>query len=87
MNYYFFQINKAGWINCDKFRQDVKREALLVKESSRVKDSAVYAIFPSSNSIIRFNRNDFGELTKQSFPRGEKVMIVGWQVQNGGDIK
>ena len=83
MNYYFFQVNQAGWINCDRFSGNNDRELLVVNENSKTKESAVYAIFKSSNSIIRLNRNKLGEIYQQRFPRGEKVMIVGWQVQNG----
>ncbi|MGK0366594.1 MAG: hypothetical protein ACI85O_003669 [Saprospiraceae bacterium] len=83
MNYYFFQINQSGWINCDKFSGNPDRELLVVNENSKTKESAVYAVFTASNSIIRLNRNELGEINKQSFPRGEKVMIVGWQVKDG----
>ena len=83
MNYYFFQVNVAGWINCDKFSRNTDRELLVVNENKKTTESAVYAVFPDMNSIIRLNRNEFGEINKQSFPRGEKVTIVGWQVQNG----
>lgn len=83
MNYYFFQINQTGWINCDKFNKAIEREPLFVSESSQTKESAVYAIFPEMNSIIRLNRNTSGKINKQSFPRGEKVMVIAWQVRDG----
>jgi len=83
MNYYFFQINQAGWINCDKFSGNMERELLVVNENRQTKESAVYAVFPSSNSIIRLNRNELGKINRQNFPRGEKVLVVGWQVENG----
>ena len=83
MNYYFYQINQTGWINCDKFNKNNDREPLFVHESSQTKESAVYAIFPEMNSIIRLNRNQSGSISEQSFPKGEKVMVFAWQVRNG----
>ncbi len=83
MNYYFFQVNRAGWINCDKFSQSTERELLVVNENKKTQASAVYAIFPDMNSIIRLDRNSLGEIDTKRFPRGQKVMVLGWQVQNG----
>lgn len=82
MNYYFFQINRAGWINCDKFSNQ-PRELLAVQETVRSQNSAVYALLPQMNSIIRLHRTPRGRLIGQQLPKGEKVVIFGWQVRAG----
>lgn len=75
----FADINKFGWINCDKFFNR-PNELILCKTNIIHKDQtkglAVYMVFKNINALCKAQINEFGDYAFSGVPIGEKVYVV-----------
>lgn len=81
---YFYQVNKLGWINCDRFINTPPTSMMLanVKTSSPSLEEMVYIVLEDERSIIRPKRIQGGAFSF-NLPVGKKVAIIGIKVENG----
>jgi len=81
---YFYQVNKLGWINCDRFLNFPASSMMLanIKTTSPSLEEMVYIVFEEERSIIRPRRIQNGGY-QFNLPVGKKVAILGIKVENG----
>ena len=81
---YFYQVNKLGWINCDRFINIPKSSMMLanIKTSSPSLEEMVYIVFEDEKTMIRPRRIQNGGF-QFNLPVGKKVSILGIKVENG----
>ncbi len=75
----FVDVNKFGWINCDRFyntsaEKVICKTNIINKEQS--KGLTVYLVFKNINSLISANKDEQGNYDFSNIPVGEDVMAV-----------
>ena len=75
----FVDVNKFGWINCDRFyntpaEKVICKTNIINKEQS--KGLTVYLVFKNINSLIPANKDEQGNYDFSNIPVGEDVMAV-----------
>ncbi len=75
----FVDVNKFGWINCDRFyntpaEKIICKTNIINKEQS--KGLTVYLVFKNINSLISANKDEQGNYDFNNIPVGEDVMAV-----------
>jgi hypothetical protein len=83
MKEYFYQVQRLGWINCDRF-YDVPRDQRtpMVINDPDTEEEMVYVIFEDINSIIKTTRKNVGYITSP-LPLNREVKILGIKVKEG----
>lgn len=80
---YTFNVQKLGWINCDRFiNSDINREPLMVNMGEQQHDM-VFVIINDYKSALRANRVVDGRLQTAPIPQDLNVTILGVKVENG----
>jgi len=84
LNAYFYQVNKLGWINCDRFMNIPASSMMLanIKTTSPSLEEMVYIVLEDERSIIRPRKIQNGGY-QFNLPVGKKVAILGIKVENG----
>ncbi len=91
LNTYFFIVNDFGWINCNRFYNDIRARKDLVVTfilPEKKKNSAEtynYIIFDSLMSVIPLYKADSGRWVCPNLPLGEAITCISIQ-QSGFHI-
>jgi hypothetical protein len=84
MEQYFFNINRLGWANIDRFMKgDLATTPLAAKENNGKTDAEamVFVLFPERNIILRMNYLEGTGFQLARLPIGEKAKIVAVKVK------
>ncbi len=77
-----FPIKRLGWINCDRFYNDLRPKAQLLVEANG-QNADVKLIFKKLNAIMPISRMKNRQFKSADIPIGEPVFVVG--IRKEGD--
>lgn len=84
LSYYFYQIDKPGWINCDRFYDVPEEEKMtLAVRDSDPEEEKVFVVFKDINSMMRLYSRKGDRYVQNDVPKDAEVKIIGLKVQNG----
>ncbi len=84
LSYYFYQVNKPGWINCDRF-YDIPQEekmALAVKDEDP-EEEKVFVVFKDINSMMKLNFRQGNNYIQPNVPKDAPVKIIALKITDG----
>lgn len=84
LSYYFYQVDKPGWINCDRF-YDVPQEkqmALAVKDEDP-EEEKVFVVFKEINSMMKLNFRQGNNYIQRNVPKDTPVKIIALKIADG----
>ena len=82
LNYYFYNVNQMGWINCDRFYDVPPQEKLMVSIKDAPGDEKMLIIFRDMASMIQ-PMKDGGLYTSTNLPKGRDITIMSIKLVNG----
>lgn len=85
LNTYFFSIKNFGWINCDRFYEDIRERKdlaaafILPEPEKNILETYNYIVFDSLMSVIPLYKEDSGHWVCPGLPSGEAITCVSIQ--------
>lgn len=84
LSYYFYKVEKPGWINCDRFYNVPQEEkmALAIRDTD-YEEEKVFVIFKDINSMMRLYYKQGDQYVQNDVPKHAEVKIIALKVDNG----
>jgi hypothetical protein len=85
--YKAIELSNFGWINCDKFLNDIgpKIDIQILVNDDSFSAARIFAVFKDINSMVSqpYCKNQVGTTTFRNIPVGKKVSIIALSSKNG----